>query len=167
MKLVSVAALDENRVIGKDGDVPWRLPKDVEQYRARVADSPVILGRRTHDEMNADPAGSHRIVLSRTRSDSDDATTTYVSSVEAAIETAAATDSSTAYVLGGESIYELFQPHADEMVLTRVAGDHDGDSYFPSWERDEWRVDNRTSYESFTVEKWVRSDRPAVIDVVN
>lgn len=52
MQLVSVAALAENRAIGRDGEVPWpHIEADVRQYRERVAGSPVILGRRTFDSM--------------------------------------------------------------------------------------------------------------------
>ena len=70
MKLVSVAAVAENGVIGRDGELPWEsIPADKRQYRNRVADAPVILGRRTFDSMRDDLPGSHQIVLSRAERD--------------------------------------------------------------------------------------------------
>jgi len=66
VQLVSVAALAENRAIGRDGEVPWpHIEADVRQYRERVAGSPVILGRRTFDSMRDHLPGSRQIVVSR------------------------------------------------------------------------------------------------------
>ncbi|WP_066411335.1 dihydrofolate reductase [Halorubrum aethiopicum] len=89
MRLVSVAAVAENGVIGSDGEVPWpHIEADVRQYRERVADSPVILGRRTFDSMRDDLPGSRQIVVSRSVSSVDVPTAVVVDGVEAAIEAA-------------------------------------------------------------------------------
>lgn len=185
MQLVSVAALAENRVIGNDGGVPWPdLPADVRQYRARVADAPVILGRRTFDSMRGDLPGSRQIVVSRSVDAVDEPTAVVADGVDAAIALAselvaepAATGATggvagetspadsgaldgtvepVVYVLGGGAVYELFQPHVDRMVLSHVDGVYEGDTRFPAWDEAEWTVADETLYEGFTVREWVR-----------
>ena len=161
MKLVSVAALAENRVIGRDGEVPWpHIEADVRQYRERVAGSPVILGRRTFDSMLDDLPGSRQIVVSRSV-DAVDVETASVANgdgeaIELAREAAAETGVETVYVLGGGGIYELFQPHLDGMALSHVDGAYEGDTYYPEWDEREWEVDAETEYDRFTLREWVR-----------
>ncbi len=157
MELVSVAALAENRVIGVDGELPWpSIPADKRQYRSRIADEPVILGRQTFDSMREDIPGRAQIVLSRSEHKTDVDTAHYVSDVEAALELAAQLSEDTAYVIGGGVIYSLFQPHLDRMVLSRVPGEYEGDSFYPEWEASEWTLVSETSYSAFTLEKWER-----------
>lgn len=157
MKLVSVAAVADNLVIGRDGEIPWEsLPQDRRQYRALVADDPVILGRRTFESMLDDVPGRAQIVLSRTERDYHVETAYHAGSVEEAIEQAANLDTETAYVLGGGQVYDLFQPHLDRMVLSRVPGKYEGDTYYPEWESDEWELVEETPFEKFTVEHWER-----------
>ena len=155
MELVSVAAVAENGVIGRDDEIPWSsIPADKEQYRKRVADSPVVLGRRTFESMIDDLPGSAQIVLSRTERDYDVETAHHAGSVEEATEIAESLDAETVYVLGGGGIYELFQPHLDRMVLSRVPGEYDGDSYYPEFDADEWKLEKETEHERFTLEEW-------------
>jgi len=156
MELVSVAAVAENGVIGKDDEVPWHLPEDKAQYRALVADHPTIFGRRTY-EMFDDPPGSAHIVLSRTERTYEHPDAHHASSVDDAVPIAESLGADRAYVLGGSGIYELFQPHLDRMVLTRVPGEYEGDTYYPEWDEDDWELVETEEYEEFTVETWDRS----------
>jgi len=195
VQLVSVAALAENRVIGNDGGVPWPdLPEDVRQYRARVAGSPVVLGRRTFESMRGNLPGRRQIVVSRSVDAVDEPTAVVADGVDAAIELAreavsertgaraadavagetspagtgpadalpddALPDGSLSddavYVLGGGTIYELFQPRVDRMVLSHVDGVYEGDTRFPAFDESEWRVADETEYEGFTLREWTR-----------
>lgn len=157
IELHSVAAVAENGEIGRDGELPWdSIPADKEQYRKRVADSPVVLGRRTFESMLDDLPGSAQIVLSRTERDYGVETAHHAGSVEEAIEITESLDNDTAYVLGGGGIYELFQPYLDRMVLSRVPGEYDADSYYPMFDTDEWELERETEYDGFTLEEWRR-----------
>lgn len=160
VELVSVAAIADNRVIGRDGEIPWEsLPADKRQYRGRVADHPVILGRRTFDSMRADLPGKAQIVLSRTERTFDVETAHWAADVEDAVRIVANLGADIAYVLGGAGIYHLFQPHLDRMILSRVPGEYEGDSVYPEWDPDEWRLVSRTPFEGFTLEEWDRVGR--------
>jgi len=155
MKLISVAAVADDGVIGDDDEVPWHLPEDKKQYRERVADAPTIYGRRTF-EMFDEPPGSAYVVLSRTEREYDRENTYHASSVDEAVDIAASLGADRAYVLGGAGIYALFQPHLDRMVLTRVPGEYEGDTFYPEWDEADWRLVESEEYENFTVEIWKR-----------
>lgn len=159
MELVSVAAVADNLVIGDGGELPWEsIREDKKQYRERIEDDPVILGRRTFESMLEDLPGRAQIVLSRTEREYDRETAYAVQTVEDAIEQAAALGAETAYVIGGGAIYDLFQPRLDRMVLSRVSGEYGGDTHYPEWSEDEWELVNETQFEQFTLEKWERRD---------
>jgi dihydrofolate reductase len=158
-ELVSVAALSANRVVGRDGAIPWpSLPEDRAQYRALVADDPVVLGRTTFDSMRDDLPGSAQVVLSRSRAAVDAPTARVAGDVEEAVSILEAMEAPVAYVLGGGAIYHLFQPHVDRMVLSHVPGEFEGDATYPAWDESAWTVVREEPRDGFTVREWVRRD---------
>ena len=160
MELVSVAAVAENGVIGRDGELPWpSIPADKEQYRGRIAEDPVILGRKTFDSMRDDLPGSAQIVLSRTEQTFDVPTAHYAADVDEAVTVAESLGADVAYVIGGQGIYELFQPSVDRMVLSRVHGEYEGDRFYPEWDEADWNLVDETEYDRFTLEEWVRVEQ--------
>ena len=159
MELISVAALADTHVIGDEGELPWpSIPTDKRQYRERIADEPVIFGRVTFDSMREDLPGSHQVVLSRSNQTFDIETAHHADSVDEAIAIADELGATRAYVIGGGAVYRLFQPHADRMVLSRVHGEYEGDTYYPEWDTAEWELAAEQEYDRFTLEEWVRSD---------
>ena len=159
VQLISVAAVAENGVIGDDGEIPWSsIPADRRQYRARVAGHPVALGRRTFESMRDDLPGSAQVVLSRTDRDFDPDTAHHAEGVDEAVDVAEELGADRLYVLGGGGIYELFQSYLNRMVLSRVPGRYEGDTYYPEFDEDEWALVETTDYERFTLEAWVRRD---------
>ena len=158
MELISVAAVAENGVIGRDGELPWpSIPADKRQYRDRIADDPVILGRVTFESMLDDLPGTAQIVLSRSQTEFDVDSAYHAEGVDDAVAIAESLGADRAYVIGGGGIYDLFQPAVDRMVLSRVAGEYEGDSFFPDWDRTEWDLIETTEYDRFTLEEWVRA----------
>lgn len=158
MELVSVAAVAENGVIGLDGDIPWpNIPEDTQQYRDRVGNWPVVMGRVTFDAMRHNLPGSAQVVLSRSESEFGVDTAHHASGVESALEVLESLGATRAYVIGGGGIYDLFQPVVDRMALSRVPGEYEGDSYFPEWDEDDWQLLTSTEYEDYTLEEWARA----------
>jgi len=157
VELISVAAVAENGVIGRDGDLPWpSIPADRRQYRERVADCPVILGRETFEAMRDDLPGTAQIVLSRSDREYDVDSAHHAAGVDDAVGTAEALGVARAYVIGGGGIYALFQPYVDRMVLSRIPGEYEGDTSFPEWDPEEWNLVETVDYEAFTLEEWAR-----------
>lgn len=165
MELVSVAALAENGVIGREGDLPWpSIAADRRQYRERVAGSPVILGRRTFESMRDDLPGARQIVVSRSRESVGEPTAVVADGVDAALARARefvegdGADGDAVYVLGGAAIYELFQPRVDRMVLSHVRGKYEGDARFPAFDEDDWTVVREEPHDRFVLRELVRAD---------
>ena len=159
VELISVAAVADNGVLGRDGELPWAsIPADKRQYRGRIADHPVILGRVTFESMLDDLPGTAQIVLSRSESDFDVGTAHHASGIDEAVAVAASLGAERAYVIGGGGIYDLFQPVIDRMVLSRVHGEYEGDTYFPEWDGDEWELVEATEHDRFTLEEWHRRE---------
>ena len=157
MELITVAAVAENGVIGRDGELPWpSIPADKRQYRDRTADWPVILGRRTFESMRDDLPGNAQIVLSRSDREYNLESAYHATGVDDAVRTAEALDASRVYVIGGGGIYDLFQPRVDRLVLSRIPGEYEGHTYFPDWDPGEWTLVDSVDYEAFTLEEWVR-----------
>jgi dihydrofolate reductase len=157
--LIAVAAMTEDRIIADDSGVPWDHPEDVRQYKRRVADDTVIVGRTTYGGMRPDPPGRRQIVLSRSVSGYPEETATVVGGVDAAL--AAVDESETTYVIGGGQVYEAFLPHYDEMVLTVVADDVEATPEtrsFPAWDRSAWtRTRTDDAADGFRIEFWTRT----------
>ncbi len=160
MELVSVAAVAENGVIGDGPRVPWDLPEDVRQYRARVAGHPVAIGRRTFESMRkaGDLPGARQVVLSRSGRSYPEDSVRVVGGVETAIDALAATGAAVTYVLGGTSVYEAFLPRVDRMVLSRVHATPEGDAYYPDIDRSVWTLVREEPLEGFTIEHWERGE---------
>ena len=135
MKLGVIYARARNGVIGKDNTIPWRLPEDMAHFKATTMGCPVIMGRKTWDSLPArfrPLPGRRNLVITRNtawRAEGAEA----VASIDAALALLA--DAPKAFVIGGAEIYVLALPQADELVLTEIDADLDGDTFFPRWDR--------------------------------
>lgn len=131
-----VAAVAANGVIGRDGGIPWHLPDDLRRFREVTTGSPVIMGRRTWDslpERFRPLPGRRNIVVTRSSAWSADGTER-AGSLEEAIGLAG--DVSRVSVIGGATLYAEALPVADTLLLTELALDVEGDTWFPPWDRD-------------------------------
>ena len=158
---VVVAALDEDRVIGDGGAIPWHIRDDLRRFRDLTMDCPVVVGRRTFETM-PELDGRHVIVLTSDLTlDVGGGTNCPAGSVTAAVSlaltTAAAAGTDEYFVAGGASVYEQFlgQGLVDRMELTLVEDEHEGDARFPEWDDDEWTreyLEQRDGYRYVTLE---------------
>ena len=130
----------QNRVIGRDGALPWRLPADLARFRAVTMGKPVIMGRRTHESIGRALDGRRNIVVSR-RPGFQAPGCTVAPSLDAAFE--AASDAAEIAIIGGASIYEQTLPHATRIHLTLVHAPIEGDVRFPEIEPGAWREISR------------------------
>ena len=159
-RIVLVVAAAENGVIGRGGGMPWRLPDDLKHFKAVTLGHPIIMGRRTWEELGCKPLpGRRNIVLTR-NVDFASAGCDVAGSPEAAL---AMTDHADVMIVGGGQVYRLFMDRANVVERTVVHAQVDGDTTFPSlddrWTRD-WReaheADDRHAH-AFTFERWIRS----------
>jgi len=142
MKISMISAMDRNRLIGTGERIPWHLPKDSQHFRDYTADKAMLLGRKTFEEMEGWFTRKQRpIIITRDEGYSPPHHPKgfhVVSSVEAAIAHARSQGEPELVVSGGAQIYHLALPFAEELILTEVSGEFEGDAYFPEFDRAEW-----------------------------
>lgn len=138
-ELAIVVATDEQRVIGRDGDLPWRLPADLRHFKELTMGHPIIMGRKTFESIGKPLPGRHNIVLSR-RKDFDAGAATVVSSIEEACQCVEQSGARRAFVIGGESLFRRLLPEVERLYLTVVRGSYGGDTFFPAFDGDQWEV---------------------------
>jgi len=150
MKVALIAAVARNGVIGKDNGLLWRLPEDLAFFKRTTLGSPVIMGRRTWDSLPPrfrPLPGRANIVLTRQpgwRADGALVAHDLEQALELALESVASNPHGLrAFVIGGAELYALAMPHVDELVLTEIDRDFEGDAHFPAWRREDFVEESR------------------------
>jgi len=139
MRIAMIAAMANNRVIGKDNKMPWHLPEDLRHFKAMTLSKPVVMGRKTFESIGRPLPGRHNIVISRNSQLSIDGVTC-VQSFDDAV--AAAGNCDEIVVIGGGQLYQQLLPKADILYLTLIDLDVDGDTLFPYWDDGSWQLQN-------------------------
>jgi dihydrofolate reductase len=130
-----VVAHAANRVIGRDGGLPWHLPSDMKHFRELTTGGTVVMGRKTYEsipERFRPLPGRRNVVLSRSRPDLPGA------EVFASLPAALAAAGEDCFVIGGGTTYAEALPLAGRVHATEVAGDVDGDTVFPPLDPAAW-----------------------------
>jgi dihydrofolate reductase len=129
-----IVAMGRNRVIGRDGRLPWRMPADMRRFRDVTMGKAILMGRVTYESIGHPLDGRHNIVLTRNQ-DYRVPGCTVVCSVEEALTAAGEGE---ILVIGGAKIYERMLPEADRIYLTLIDAEFEGDRYFPELRSDSW-----------------------------
>jgi dihydrofolate reductase len=143
VKLAIIVATDEQGLIGKDNDLPWKLSADLQYFRKVTMGKPIIMGRNTHDSIGrALPGRKNIVVTSNSQFIAEGCTV--VCSIEQAVTECE--DAEEVMVMGGASLYKQFLPHAHRLYLTQVHASLEGDTWFPDWQRSEWQQVSREDH---------------------
>ncbi|WP_293374990.1 dihydrofolate reductase [Nevskia sp.] len=134
MNLTLIAALAANRVIGRNGDLPWRLPDDLKRFKRLTLGKTVLMGRKTWDSLGRPLPDRDNWVLSR-----DEAFKPVGATVFATLDQALnAAQNRELMVIGGAELYRQTLAIATRLELTEVQADIDGDTWFPSFDTADW-----------------------------
>lgn len=164
MKLCIIAAMTENRVIGRAGRLPWRLPDEMAHFKRLTTGHPVIMGRRTFTSTGPLP-GRTNIVITRTPDFHPEGAIPvpdFDSALAAARNTAG--EHEEVFAIGGTAVFRDALPHADRLYLTTVHAHLEGDTHFPDFDPTHWKLteehlhpaDNRHPH-PFTIRRYDRT----------
>jgi dihydrofolate reductase len=128
MKISMIAAMANNRVIGKDNKMPWHLPADLKFFKKMTLGKPVIMGRKTFESIGRALPKRQNIVITRDVEFSADGVDV-VHDTQAALAKAGQVDE--VVIIGGGNIYQQFMPLATELYLTHIDLAVQGDAFFP------------------------------------
>jgi dihydrofolate reductase len=135
-KVIIIAAIAKNNVIGKDGKIPWHIKEDFMHFKNLTLGCPIIMGRKTFESLPIKPLpGRQNIVVSR---DFSHTHTIVKPSIEDAISFCK--DEPKVFIIGGASIYEQAMKYANMLELTFIDRDYEGDVFFPKVNFDEWSL---------------------------
>ncbi len=130
-KISIIVAMAKNRVIGRDNDMPWHLPADLQHFKKTTLDKPIIMGRKTYESIGRPLPKRHNIIISRNADYSVEGCDV-VGSFEEAIKIAGDVDE--LFIIGGGFLYEQTIDKADRLYLTFIDLDVEGDTLFPEYE---------------------------------
>jgi dihydrofolate reductase len=153
-RVVLVAAVAENGVIGNQGGIPWHLPEDLKHFRATTLGHSLVMGRSTFESIGHPLPGRINIVVTRNRDWTHEG-------VVVAHDPAHAIFQAQAYlgdmmIMGGAQIYAAAMPLATHQILTEVHLSPEGDTFYPAFNRADWVEIRRDSHEIF---EWVWLER--------
>lgn len=136
MTITIIAAVARNRVIGRDNRLPWRLPDDLQHFRALTLGHIVVMGRKTYESLPAPLDGRRCLVLSHDPGFVvDDAAGTVLRSLE---DLRHYTQHEELFIAGGAHLYAQTLPLASRLYLTEVEADISGDAFFPELTVSDW-----------------------------
>ncbi len=137
VRLSLIVAVAANGVIGRDGDLPWRLPSDLRFFKRTTMGHHVIMGRKTWDSIGRPLPGRTIIVLTRNPEVRPQGVRV-ANELSQALAIAQAAGDTEAFVAGGAAVYALALAQADRLYLTSVAATVEGDVRFMAWDEAQW-----------------------------
>ncbi|MCY3683867.1 MAG: dihydrofolate reductase [Gemmatimonadetes bacterium] len=144
-----IAAMDKNRVIGRDNQMPWHISEESKHFRRTTTGHVLLVGRKTYQSWGGKPLPDRlHVIVSRTLPDTKGVDV--CRSLEEAIEKARSYDREV-FICGGGEIYRALLSKADQMILSYIDGEYAGDEYFPEFDENEWTISKKEPHDQFTV----------------
>ena len=144
MTISLIWAMADNRVIGIENRLPWKLPADMKWFRENTMGKPIIMGRLTFESFGAKPLpGRRNIIISRNPNYSAEGIEVFTS-IEEALQ--ATQDSEEVMIIGGMSLYKQSLSLADRLYMTLVHTEIKGDAWFPEFDLNEWHQTQRSDF---------------------
>ena len=153
VKLIAMVAMTPDRVIGKGNDLPWHLPEDLKLFKRTTSGHPIVMGRKTYDSIGRPLPKRQNIVITRDQSWSAEGVDV-VHSPEAIAQLDLM--DTEVFIIGGAEIYSLFLPHLDELLVSYVYQDYDGDTRVPEFEQHFNGFEVVEKFEEFELRRYVR-----------
>ncbi len=143
-KIIVISAVAKNNIIGKNKGIPWHIKKDFEHFKKITIGHPIIMGSVTYESLPIKPLpGRENIVLNPNKSYKP-ANVTVMHSFEDAIKYAKKFDK--AFIIGGNTVYQLGLEIADELELTKIDKNYEGDTKFPNVNWKDWKLIKKEDY---------------------
>lgn len=148
-----IIAFAENRVMGRDNQLPWHLPNDLQYFKKMTMGKPMIMGRKTYESIGKPLPGRPHIIITRQEgyvppnaNEQVQVVASFDEALTAAEQLTARLESDEVMVIGGAEICKLALPVANRLYLTEVHAEVDGDIYFPEFDKSQWQETSRENY---------------------
>ena len=154
LHLTAIVAMTPQRIIGRAGTLPWHLPEDLAFFKRSTSGHPIVMGRKTYESIGRPLPKRRNIVLTRDAGWS--APGVEVIHQPADLETLQDLEG-TVFIIGGSEIYAAFLPRLDDLLVSHVFADYEGDTVFPEFETEFPESEVLETHADFEVRRWSRS----------
>jgi dihydrofolate reductase len=153
LRIIIIVAVATNRVIGRaNGEMPWHVKEDFQHFKKTTMNFPIVMGRKSFESLGKPLKGRENIVVTRNANlnyDFDDVT--IVHSLNEAIEHCKLLNKEKIFITGGGEIYKQSISIADEMIISHMKFDAEGEVKFPDIDMDEWYIDSKDNRDQFEI----------------
>ena len=157
MKKIIIAAISKNWVIGKDGSIPWHSKEEFKHFRAVTLGFPVIMGRKTFESIGDPLSERLNIIISRNKIlNSTNENCLVFDGIDKAFDYCSDRNFEKVFIIGGGEIYSQVIDRTDEIILSILQLDIQGDTFFPSIDNNIWRLASLENFQEFEVCTYVR-----------
>ena len=145
MIVSAIAALSQNRVIGKNNDLPWKLPDDMKFFMESTKGHHVVMGRRNYDSLHEKykPLPQRTNIVITRQQDFKAPGCVVMHAVEPALDLARRNEENECFIIGGAEIYQLAMPYTTRLYMTEIDAVIEGDTFFPEFDQSDWKEISR------------------------
>lgn len=158
MKIIIIVAVAKNGVIGRaNGEMPWHVKEDFQHFKKTTMGFPIIMGRKSFESLGQPLRGRENIVVTRNKSlkyNFDELKIFH--SLDSAIDYCRSLNKEKVFITGGGEIYKQSISIADEMIISHMKFEAEGEVKFPEFSKNEWDIISRDDREEFEIVKYVR-----------
>lgn len=151
-----IVAFDQEKVIGYQGWMPWNLPEDLKHFKEVTDGHKLLMGSTTFKGLKKPLPNRTTYVLSSKKIEESDKVV-WVENLDSFIKKYQDSDE-VVFVCGGASVYKQLLPHTKEMIISEVFGKHKSDTYFPDFDKEDFKVDLIKEYDKFNVYHYIRKE---------
>ena len=141
-KIVLIAAMAKNRIIGRNNQLIWHIPMDLRHFKKLTTGHVVVMGRKTFQSIGRPLPNRTTVVITRNPEFKPEGAYVFHSLTEA-LETFS--DRNLIYIAGGADLYRQALPIAHQMEITLIDRNYEGDASFPDWAEDQWKIVQSTT----------------------
>ncbi len=134
-----LVAMDKDGLIGKDNDLPWRLPNDLKYFKQLTTNHTILMGRKTYESIGRPLPNRINVVLTRNK-DFQPEGCQVVHSIEEVQKLFKEESNDELFVIGGSDIFKLLLPYTDRLYITKIDERFEGDTFFPEIDFDSWNL---------------------------
>src|SRR5699024_2441136 len=128
-----LVAMDQNRVIGLNNDMPWHLPKDLKFFKQKTVGHTIVMGRKTFNSIGRVLPNRKHVILTRNKNVNFHESVEVIYDISGIIDLDNNHPNDELFVIGGEKVFEQVLPIADRMYVTLIDATFEGDVYFPNF----------------------------------
>jgi len=155
-RLVAIVAMTSDRIIGRDGTLPWHLPEDLAFFKRTTSGYPIVMGRKTYESIGRPLPKRRNIVLTRDQNWAVPGVETIHEPAD--LRTLSDLDD-TVFIIGGAEVYSAFLDLTDELLVSRVQENFPGDTRFPEFESRFPHQERIESHPGFEVWRYSKTSR--------